>query len=265
MSKRAWAALATIALAGCAASPPPLPYPAFIAVDELPVAFVAGLPGVRAKLLASDPRTQRTSYRIELPADWSFTTGASPAHSVEIFVLAGEVTLGEFALAEGGYAYLPPGMTGMPMKSNRGALLLYFVDEATAAAVIGTPLITSSKVLEWQPQDIGIFTKELRADPGSGARTWLLRIAPEAILDWQRSSRIVEGYLIEGAISYSECHAGKRVTADYLPGGYFHRPPGAVHGGPETRTTAGATWILRIPAAQAIEVVAGCDSADATS
>lgn len=265
MSNRARVAMTMIALAGCAASPPPLPYPAFIAVDELPAAFVAGLPGVRAKLLASDPRTQRTSYRIELPADWSFTTGASPAHSVEIFVLAGAVRLGEFILTEGGYAYLPPGMTGMPMASDSGALLLYFVDEADAAAVIGTPLITSSEVLKWQQDDIGIFTKELRADPGSGARTWLLRIAPEAILDWQRSSRLLEGYLIEGAISYSECSAGERVTADYLPGGYFHRPPGAVHGGPDTRTTAGATWILRIAAAQTIQVVAGCDAADATS
>jgi hypothetical protein len=87
---------------GCASGPPTVPYPAFIVVDELPDTFVAGLPGVRSKQLAGDLRTRRSGARIQIPANWEFSSGASPGLSVEIFVLAGELRLGEFSLTEGG-------------------------------------------------------------------------------------------------------------------------------------------------------------------
>lgn len=246
--------------AACSSSPPMPPYPAYIAVSELPDAYVGGLPGTRAKQLSGDSRTQRASYRIELPSDWSFTTGASPGQSVEIYVLSGAIQLGEFSLAQGGYAYLPPGMSGLQMKSEEGALMLYFVDEANDSAVIQTPLITNSELLAWAQQDIGVSIKELRADPGSGARTWLLDVRPEAILPWQRSSQMVEGYLLSGAIDYSECSSDQFVTDGYLPGGYFHRPPGAVHAGPATKTVAGAVWFLRVLGEEQVEIVEGCVS-----
>jgi len=250
--------LAMLILSACSSGPLKPPYPAYIAVDELPDAFVAGLPGSRAKHLSGDPRTQRASYRVQLPADWSFTTGASPGQSVEIYVLAGEIQLGEFSLTEGGYAYLPPGLSGLQMESSDGALLLYFLDEANDAAVIQTPLLTNSDLLEWQPQDIGVSVKELRADPGSGARSWLLNIGPEALLPWQRSSQIVEGYLVSGSIDYSECSGDQFGTEEYLPGGYFHRPPGAIHAGPATQSAAGAIWFLRVLGSEQIEIVEGC-------
>ncbi len=109
-----------LALTACASRPLPPPYPAYVVVDELPDAFVASLPGVRAKQLSLDPRTQRVSYRLAVPPDWSFTTGGSPIHSVEIYVLAGQVDIGEFSLAPGGYFYIPPGMPGAQMTSSNG-------------------------------------------------------------------------------------------------------------------------------------------------
>ncbi len=251
-------AVTSLLVCACGAGSLKPPYPAYVVVDELPGAFIAGLPGVRAKHLSGDPRTQRASYRIELPADWSFTTGASPGQSVEMYVLAGEISLGEFPMTEGSYAYLPPGLSGLQMTSAKGALLLYFLDEANGAAVIETPLITNSSLLAWQPQDIGLSVKELRADPGSGARTWLLNVAPEATLPWQMSSRILEGYLLSGAITYSECRGEDYATDEYLAGGYFHRPPGAIHGGPDSQTTTGATWFLRVPGEEQVEIVDGC-------
>jgi glyoxylase-like metal-dependent hydrolase (beta-lactamase superfamily II) len=85
-------------LAGCASGPTPPPYPAFVQVDRLPDVFLAGLPGVRAKQLAGDPESRRSSNFVTLPPDWSFGTGASPDKSLEIYVLAGRVRLGEFTL-----------------------------------------------------------------------------------------------------------------------------------------------------------------------
>jgi len=249
---------AAVSLAACATKPPAPPYPAFIDVDTLPDAFVAGLPGIRARQLAVDPRTQRASYRIAVPPDWTFTTGASPAHSVEIYVLAGAIRVGEFPLDAGGYAYLPAGNAGMRMASDGGAVMLYFLDEANPSAVIHTPLIADSDLIDWQAEDVGLFVKELRSDPGSGARSWLLRVGPEAVIPFQRSSDAVEGYLVSGAVSWSECVAGRPADGDYRPGGYFHRPAGAVHGGPGTATTAGAVWYLRTSGADRAEFVAGC-------
>ena len=256
--KRMIIVFAVCLLAACASKPLKPPYPSYIAVDELPDAFVAGLPGIRAKQLSVDPRTQRASYRISVPPDWSFTTGASPAHSVEIYVLAGEIRIGEFPLTAGGYAYLPAGGRGTQIDSDSGAVMLYFLDEAASGAVIQTPMITSSDLLDWQAQDIGIYVKELRKDPGSGARTWLMRVDPEAIIPLQKSSRNVEGYLVSGAIDYSECSGGMSGTDQYLPGGYFHRPPGAVHGGPDTTTASGATWYLRVLGDETVDFVDEC-------
>lgn len=243
-------------LTACSTSAPPLPYAAFIAVDELPDTFLAGLPGAQAKQLAADLRTRRSSHRVILPADWNFTTGASPGQSVELLVLAGEMQLGDFRLSEGGYAYIPPASSGMRMQSDNGALLLYFLDDADAAAVIQTPLITNTELLQWEPGAIGYSSKELRKDPGSGARTWLLSVSPEAAPRWQRSIQPVEGYLMSGTMTYSECNGGEPVTMDYLPGGYFYRPPGAIHGGLEAKTTTGAVWLMRTRGEDETAVVA---------
>jgi len=245
-------------MAACASRPLPPPYPAYINVDELPDAFVASLPGARAKQLSMDPRTQRVSYRLAVPPGWSFTTGGSPIHSVEIFVLAGQVEIGEFSLSPGGYFYIPPGMPGAQMRSGGGAVMLYFFDEANQAAAIQTPIISNSDLVEWRQEDVGVRVKNLRLDPGSGARTWLMQIDQDAVMPFQQSSQVVEGYLLSGSIRYSECSGGVAGTDEYLPGGYFHRPPGVVHAGPDTGTTTIATWYLRTPGEQRIEIVDGC-------
>ena len=253
----------TLVLLACAASTPPMPYPAFIQVEDLPDTFIAGLPGVRAKQLAGNPQTRRSSNQILLPADWQFTTGASPGKSVEIFVLAGEIVLGDLALGAGGYAYIPPGSIGLQMTSSRGASLLYFLDDADPAAVIQTPLILSSDLVSWMPlsespNDLGLSVKELRADPGSGARTWLKKIDSFAIQSWQQSSTTREGFLIAGSYHGNECINGVEVSGDYGPGGYFHRTPGAVYGGPGSNSTAGTIWFLRSPNKDSLRALAEC-------
>lgn len=250
-------------LVACAAGPAQMSYPAFIQVDELPDVFIASMPGIRAKSLAGNSQTRRSSSRITLPPQWQFTTGASPGMSVEIFVLAGEIQLADLTLGFGGYAYLPAGSTGMQIETQSGALLLYFVDEADPRSVIQTPLIQSSDLLEWQPvsaaaNDIGKSVKELRADPGSGARTWLLKTDPTAMSGWQQSTVSREGYLVAGSYQGSECAQGEVVTAEYFPGGYFHRPPGAANGGGGDANTQNSVWFMRVLSHENVHDAAGC-------
>lgn len=239
-----------IAVAGCATSAPQAPYPAFVQADTLPDLFMADLPGVRAKRFAGDPKTRRSSNRLDLPRDWSFATGGLPNKSTEIYVLAGTVKLGEFTLEPGSYAYLPDGATGVPMSTDAGAQVLYFLDDANSAAVIRTPLISSSDLIPWNPlsadpEDAGVSIKELRHDPGSGAKTFLLRIEAGATRPWESLSILEEGYLLDGEYRHSECVDGVAVSGDYARGGYFYRPADSVNGGPESSARQTAVWFVR--------------------
>lgn len=253
-------ALVTCALvAGCAGGNPQndVPYPAFVVSDELADAFIAVLPGVRAKPFASDIRSGALSARVDIPADWQGTTGGATGKALEIFVLAGSLRLSDFELGPGGYAYVPPGSLGFRLASDDGARLLYFLEEPDAAAVIRSPIILDSGRLDWEPVANGVHRRMLREDPGSG-NTWLVRVAPGADLRWQSSSAGVEGYLVAGALAWSECVAGEVVTGNYAPGGYFRRPAGRVHGGPASSAEVESVWFFREQARGEVSDETGC-------
>lgn len=238
-------------LGACANKPPQVPYPAFIQSDVLPDIFMAGLPGIRGKRFAGNAETRRSSTLLTLPPNWDFSTGGMPDKSVEIYVLAGNVTVGEFELTPGGYAYVPDGRSGIPLKTQGGARILYFLDDANPAALIQTPLITNQQFVAWSPlsgseADAGVSVKELRADPGSGARTYLVNIAPGARRAWQSLSVVEEGFMLEGSYTHSECVNNEPVTASYLPGGYYHRPAAAINGGPESVAAVNSIWLVRV-------------------
>lgn len=244
----------------CASSndKPDLPYAAFVQADDLPDMFMAALPGVRAKPLAGDMRTRSASNRIDLPGKWSGTTGGSPGKSLEIYVLSGQLKLSEFMLDSGGYAYVPPGSLGFRLSTEGGARILYFVDDVDANSVIRAPLILDSDQLEWQQSAPGQWTRELRHDPGSGARSWLLRIDAGASIPWQSSSANREGYLISGQYRHSECFEGEPQTGEYLPGGYFHRPADTVNGGPDASATIQTIWFLRQRSPASTQLTSAC-------
>jgi glyoxylate utilization-related uncharacterized protein len=192
-----------------------VPYPAFVSVDELPDMFIAGLPGVRAKpLVGATGDTAGGGYRIDLPSTWQGTSGASPDKTLEIFVISGELSVADIKLKRGGYAYLPPGTLGFKLKSATGARVLYFLDD-------------------------------IRADPGTGARTWLLQIEPGAEIPWQSSTSNREGYFVAGNYTHTECVAGESATDVYYPGGYVYRPAHSINGGPESVAASTSIWFFR--------------------
>jgi hypothetical protein len=169
-----------------------------------------------------------------------------PGKSLEIFVLSGKLQLADLTLTLGGYVYVPPGTFGFNMKTEDGATILYFLQEFDADALIQTPLILDSNLVDWAATDrIGVFRKELRFDPGNGSRIWLARVEPGAQFPWQSSSIRLEGYLVSGQFQDSECVGGEPYTDVYLPGGYFRRPSESVHGGPEATALSESIWLLR--------------------
>lgn len=255
---------AFLLLAACAAGPRDVPYPAFMQVEELDYTFLAELPGIRAKRLSGDLRSGRFSALLYLPESWRWNTGAAPGKSVEVYVISGQIMIADLSLAPGNHAYLPPGSMGMSLTTSDGADILYFVDEASPNAVIQTPLFMSREVVPWKPASgtvlgSGLEEKELRGDPGSGARTWLLQVPAGASIPWQQSSVALEGFLISGDYRESECVEGRAVTGSYAPGGYFRRSAGAIHGGPETGSEQGAVWLLRRASKGTTRELGGCN------
>ena len=246
MPPRFWAAFFVLLAAGCASGPPDLPYAAFVQADELDDIFLASMPGVRAKPFSGDTQTRRASNRIDLPPGWEGTTGAAPGKSLEIVVLRGQLEIADIKLGPAGYVHVPPGSFGFNLKTGDGAQILYYLDDVDPLAMIRAPIILDSEMVEWQATDIaGVSTKDLRSDPGNGARTWLLKIEPGASLPWQSSSIPREGYLARGQYQDSECVAGEALTWTYTTGGYFYRPGGAFHGGPEASAITESVWVLR--------------------
>ncbi|MDH3615999.1 MAG: DUF4437 domain-containing protein [Gammaproteobacteria bacterium] len=251
--------LSAFLFSACASGPPKLPYPAFIQVDELEDVFMASLPGIRAKQMAGDSQTRRTSNRIDLPPDWSGTSGGAPGRSLEIFVVDGQITVGDVALSRGGYAFLPAGSLGFNLRSAEGARILYFRNDVDPESIIRSPIIIDAGLLEWRATATsGVSIKELRKDPGNGARTWLLKIAPGASFPWQKSSALREGYLVDGNYRHSECVAGRVHTWQYAAGGYFYRPANTINGGPEAAASRDSVWLLREVRGGKQEVVPAC-------
>ena len=238
--------LAAVLLAACASGPPKVPYPAFIQVDELADVFMASLPGVRAKQLSGDPQTRRTSNRVDLPRDWTGTSGGVPGRSMEIFVIAGELSVADIVLTAGGYAFLPAGSLGFNLAAREGARILYFVNDTDPQSVIRSPIIINSHLLAWKSTaKLGVSSKELRNDPGNGAKTWLVRVSTGASQVWESSSVVREGYLVTGNQQYVECVAGEEELWQYAPGGYFYRPANTISGGPESHALMDAIWLMR--------------------
>lgn len=254
LSKLQWLALGAVLLAGCASKPTATPFPAFMQVDELEDVFLASLPGVRAKQLAGDPQTRRSSNRVDLPPAWQGTSGGAPGRSMEIFVLQGVLTLADIELGPGGYAFLPAGSLGFNLRAYDGARILYFVNDADPEAVIRAPILIDSGLLEWALTDTpGITVRELRHDPGNGARTWLLRIEVGAEVPTESSSVVREGYLLQGKYRHAECVLGEVVSGEYAAGGYFYRPAGVVNGGPQSGAVTESVWLLREAAGGSME------------
>ena len=248
-----------ILVAGCAASPPDVPYPAFVQVDEINEMFMASLPGIRARQFSGDSQMRDSSSRIDLPIDWEGSSGGSPGKALEIYVLDGELQLADVLLGSGSYAYLPPGTLGFNMSTSIGASILYFLADVNSKAVIKTPLILDSSLLDLQATDIeGVSIKELRADPGSGARVWVQKVMPGAKLPWEYSSAPREGYLASGNYRHTECITGIPVPGEYRKDGYFMRPKGAVNGGPESAAIDESIWFFRVQRESKVAVVESC-------
>lgn len=245
---------------------------AFVQEDKLPWVQLEHIPELEARVLAGDPTLGRYSSLARVPAGFRLDDGPTLPVSTELYVLEGQLNFGAEELGPRDFAFVPPGAPIPALASSGGARVLVFHlpshpdEEALAAQQAQGTYVTRDGDTRWSRGTVSPATganvplevKQLKKDPHTGARTWLVRIAPGTTVPWTRDSIAEEGFLLDGDYRLSECLRDGVLAGSYTPGGYFHRPGGVVHGGPASGTRTGATWLLRTPGPLESESFTAC-------
>lgn len=223
------------------------PFIEFVQVQNLP--WRQGLPeghraGVESRVLSFDDDSGASSLLVRYPAGFSAPDPFTLNVDEELFVLDGDLTIGDRAYGIKSYAHLPAGHRRTSMSSRDGAVALTFL---SGAADVRTPGgtgesghahedVDTARLVEYVDAFAGDWggnfhpkfppgagRKFLRRDPHDGEETWILGTMP--LRSGRRPEKhpvVEEMYLLSGEL------VGPlgRMQA----GAYFWRPPEEWHG-----------------------------------
>jgi hypothetical protein len=227
-----------------------------------------GVSGLKAKRLSRDPKTGAVSLLLYYPPDWrSRADSHYYTADEEIFVLEGDLTIGQRTLTDRCYSFIPAGMAHGPIGSKSGCLALTFFDREpdVIASKESRPGSKIDQAIEYknyydEPWALGstraksktpppLLVKVLRQDKQTGARTWIAGVlSGHPSYTWETHPTWEEGYLLEGEYRLAECIDGKSKVGIYTSGSYFFRPAGEPHVGPDAGAKGYAIWLFRTPA-----------------
>lgn len=224
------------------------------------------LGGLTAGLLNSGADGRKVAL-VRTPVDWSFAFPAQRDYTLEVFVTAGELRWQDQTLRRHDYAYLPAGASAAALATGQSTELLLYFDpprgtDGNEARVVHTETIAwrgGSVAQRDTGRALKLEVKDLRKVDATGQRTWLLRAGADLDVPWERHNTVEEGYLLSGQYRLVECLPQGQVASDYQPGGYFYRPPGIVHSGPESGARTEVLWLLRSPTRLDVEFLPHCE------
>jgi hypothetical protein len=253
-------------------------------VGYLPQGSLAGQPfdrwpGVLARRLSEDVTSGRLAVHARFPPGWRLPSPPTSAGSVEIVVLEGSLGFGSEALGRYDFAFVPPATPPPVLSSATGAQALVFFDPPSpdAAAVARQRgrgrYVTRYDPSRWQPASLAkaagatadLRVMHLKKDPFTTARTWYVKLGRGMALPWEVHSMVEEGYVMEGRYTLAECLPGRTVMGDYGPGGYFWRPGGIPHGGPESGPRDSVMWLQRSTVALDVTFYGDCAAGRASA
>lgn len=213
-------------------------------------------PGTTLRVLSRDAGDGAATCLWRIPPGWShredFTLGGGEA----LYLLQGDLCIGEQRYAAGHYGYRPAGRTREGVCSETGALVYAMWDAAPVLREPGTVPIGSEQPILWldgnamdeHPTPVegpvaGIMVRILRRDTTTGGMTLIIRIPP----GWEepRSEHhdcVEESFKLTGDIWLHEDGVPQTLSA----GDYFFRPPRIKHG--PMRTLAGTSSLIRFSA-----------------
>lgn len=239
-----------------------------VAAETAPLA-VPGGGWPEARLLRGDAATGE-AWRVATVRGTNFA--AAPAvMRTEIYLTRGSARIGGQAMAEGDLLVIDArGVIGRVTLDPMAELLL-FRDPPSPRAPKSRRTFVQGQAVQWRAgtvaRDAGaaapLEIKPLWTDPVTGARIHLVRSAPGVAVPWEVHPVAEEGYLLEGDYHLAECLPDGRRDYDYGAGGYFYRPPGLLHSGPQSTTAHGSTWLIRTPGTLTAVFYPACPAAPA--
>lgn len=228
-----------------------------------------------ARILRDDPRTG-VAMEVEVAGGWSRNALTGYDRALEIIVLEGDIAFSGTGLAKGDYLRIPAGEVHRFISSECGARLLLFFEDGQPGrddpmkAVVDTgkwqivrdadaPWVGGTAMAEAGREDVPLQIKHYKQHPETGARTYLVRVQPGVEIPWEVHDVAEEVYMIAGEYRLAECLPGGKAVGTYRQGGYFYRPPGIAHNGPDSGAITETIMLIRTPGPLTVELVDGCD------
>ena len=227
-------------------------------LDEIPAEqTLSGLrSGTWLRVLSRDTTDGAMTCLWRIPPGWSHADDFTLDGGAALYVLQGDLRIGDQHYAAGHYGYRPAGRTHEGLRSQSGALVYAMWDAAPRLRTPGTVPIGSEPPILWldgnamdeHPTPVegpvaGIMVRILRRDANTGGMTLIIRIPPG--WDEPRSEHhdcVEESFKLTGDIWLHENGVPQILSA----GDYFFRPPRIKHG--PMRTEAGTSSLIRFSA-----------------
>ena len=202
-------------------------------------------PGAHLRPLARDPASGGFTGLVDLPAGFDSKSGLSCAVEMRLFVIDGELQLGEHRLGPGGFCYHPAGSGQGRWRSPEGTrAFVVFLESPEFHADQGSPApgaiaALDSFAMDWHnpldasdpSQDFrpGIFVKVLHVDPATRASTHLAGLMPGWYAEGMETHPVYEeNYCLQGDVLIGE--VGEEAGYTMVTGSYMCRPAGVIHG-----------------------------------
>ena len=224
----------------------PRPHVEFLqaqALPWLPVGTAGFRPGADQRLLSQDPDSDASSNLLRYPEGWALQGAQRLACDEELFVLHGQLVMGERRYGPGDYAYLPAGYRRPSLSAPGGAIALTFLEGRPQALDPdddrlldpGTETVEQLRTgdqawggaTEPAVAGPGVGRKLLKPDNALGERTWILSMEgseerPLEVNGIEQHPCVEEMYLLAGSF-HMPCGVMRA-------GAYFWRPPMIKHG-----------------------------------
>ncbi len=180
------------------------------------------LSGLSRRALSEDTETGASTARVRATADWSGEPGQLDG-SVELFVVGGQVRVGETQLGRLGYARLA---SDTPVAAGVGAEFLVMADPARAADEPAAALAVDGEALDWEKElhgaPAGVGVKVFRSADDPGPVTLLVGNIPHYDSGPEFHECPEEIFVLEGDVGNE--------TVAVRPGDYLWRPEYITHG-----------------------------------
>jgi len=213
---------------------------------------VAGFPaGAAVQVLSDDPASGALTGVLSLPEGFS-SAGVALACSadLQLFLLAGELRIGDARLAAGGYCFHPAGSVAGDWECTTAVRALLIVGSRPGFAAIGAGAGVRARdprtipamdtwALQWidplaasdpsTPYRTGVMVKMLREDRETGSTTHLAGLMPGWFMPGLEVHPVTEeNYCLSGDVHIGMVGDGPGYTM--TEGVYLCRPRGIAHG-----------------------------------